>query len=66
MTLNDGHTRRCLAIRVVRHLKGVEVIDTHLGAMPVDGVLTYIRCNNGPKMTSKLLRDWLEQVGART
>ena len=34
--------------------------------MLVHGVPAHIRSDNGPEMTSKLVRGWLEQVGART
>jgi len=66
LTLIDEHTRQCLAIRVERHLKGPDVIDTLSDAMLVHGVPEHIRSDNGPEMTSRLVRGWLEQVGART
>jgi transposase InsO family protein len=66
LTLIDEHTRQCLAIRVERYLKGLDVIDTLSDAMLVHGVPEHIRSDNGPEMTSKLMGGWLEQVGART
>jgi len=66
MTLIDEHTRECLAIRVERHLKGPDVIDTLSDAMLLHGIPEHIRSDNGPEMTSKLVRGWLEQVGTRT
>jgi len=66
MTLIDEHTRQCLAVRVERHLKGPDVIDTLSDAMLAYGIPEHIRSDNGPEMTSKLVRGWLEQVGART
>ena len=66
LTLIDEYTRQCLAIRVERHLKGPDVIDTLSDAMLVHGVPGHIRSDNGPEMTSRLVRGWLEQVGART
>lgn len=66
LTLIDEYTRQCLAIRVERYLKGPDVIDTLCDAMLVHGVPEHIRSDNGPEMTSRLVRGWLEQVGART
>jgi len=66
MTLLDEHTRQCLAIRVERHLKEPDVIDTLPDAMLLHGIPEHIRSDNGPEMTSKLVRGWLEQVGATT
>jgi len=66
MTLIDEHTRQCLAIRVERRIRGPDVIDTLSDAMLVHGIPEHIRSDNGPEMTSKLVRGWLEQVGART
>jgi transposase InsO family protein len=64
MALIDEHTRQCLAIRVKHYLKGLDVIDTLSDAMLVHGVPARIRSNNGPEMTSRVVRGWLEQVGA--
>ena len=66
MTLIDEHTRQCLAIRVEWHHKGPDVIDTLSDAMLLHGVPEHIRSDNEPEMTSRLVRGWLEQVGART
>jgi len=66
MTVIDEYTRQCLAIRVERHLKGPDVIDTLSDAMLLHGIPEHIRSDNGPEMTSKLVRGWLAQVGART
>jgi len=66
LTLIDEHTRQCLAIRAERHLRGPDVIDTLSDAMLTHGIPEHIRSDNGPEMTSRLVRGWLEQVGART
>lgn len=65
MTLLDEHTRQCLAIRVARHLREPDVIDTLSDAMLAHGILEHIRSDNGPEITSKLVRSWLEQAGAQ-
>ena len=66
MTLIDEYSRRCLAIRVERGLKGPDVIDTLSDAMLMHGVPAHIRSDNGPEMTSAFVRDWLSEVGAQT
>lgn len=59
MSLIDEYSRRCLAIRVEHSLKGPDVIDTLANAMLVHGVPAHIRSDNGPEMTSTLVRNWL-------
>ncbi len=48
MTRIDEQTRQCLAIRVERHLKEPEVIDTLSDAMLLHGIPEHIRSDNGP------------------
>jgi Transposase and inactivated derivatives len=66
LTLIDEHTREALAIRVARHLNSLNVIETLADAMLLKGIPEHIRSDNGPEMTSKLIRDWLPKVGANT
>jgi len=64
--LIDESTRECLAIRVGRSLRGPEVIETLSDAMLSHGIPEHIRSDNGPEMTSKLVRNWLQQIGVQT
>ena len=66
MTLIDEFTRECLAIRVARRINSLGVIETMADVMLVRGVPEYIRSDNGPEMTAKIVRHWLAQVGAKT
>ena len=66
LTLIDEHTRRCLAIEVRRRFSGAEVIEALADAMLLHGIPEHIRSDNGPEMTSKQVRSWLEQVGSQT
>jgi len=66
LTLIDEFTRQCLAIRVARRINGMGVIETLADAMIVHGVPEHIRSDNGPEMTSKIVRNWLAQVGSKT
>jgi transposase InsO family protein len=66
LTLIDEFTRECLAIRVARRINSFGVIETMADAMLVYGVPEHIRSDNGPEMTAKVVRDWLQRVGSKT
>lgn len=42
------------------------VIEAMADAMIVHGVPEYIRSDNGPEMTARIVRKWLASVGAKT
>ena len=62
----DEFSRKCLAIEVRRRFSGAEVIEVLSDAMLIQGIPEHIRSDNGPEMTSKVVRKWLEQVGSQT
>jgi transposase InsO family protein len=66
MTLIDEHTRECLAIRVARRINGFGVIETFADVMLKRGIPEHVRSDNGPEMTAKVVRTWLQQLGAKT
>jgi putative transposase len=66
MTLVDEFTRECLAIRVARRIDSFGVLEAMADVMLMRGVPEHIRSDNGPEMTSKAVRKWLTQVGAKT
>ena len=66
MTLIDEFTRECLAIRVARRINSFGVLETMADVMLMRGVPEYIRSDNGPEMTAKIVSNWLTQVGAKT
>jgi len=66
LTLIDEFTRECLAIKVARRINSFGVIEALADAMIVRGVPEYIRSDNGPEMTARVVRNWLAQVGAKT
>ena len=66
MTLIDEHTRECLALRVARRINAFGVIETLADAMLERGVPEHVRCDNGPEMVAKALRQWLAKLGTRT
>ena len=62
----DEYSRECLAIRVDRHIRSVDVIETLTELMVTRGVPEHIRSDNGQEFTAHAIRDWLGKVGART
>ena len=60
----DEYSRECLAIRVDRRIRSVDVIETLTELMVTRGVPEHIRSDNGPEFTAQAIRDWLGKVGA--
>ena len=66
LTVVDENTRECLAIRAGRIIRSSDVIETLVGLMIAKGVPEHIRSVNGPEVTARAVREWLEDVGAKT
>jgi putative transposase len=62
----DEFTHECLAIRVDRKLKAVDVIDVLSDLFILRGVPGHIRSDNGPEFVAKAVQAWITAVGART
>ncbi len=62
----DEFTRECIAIRVERKLKAVDVIDVLSDLFILRGIPAHIRSDNGPEFIAKALREWIALVGAKT
>lgn len=62
----DEFTRECIAIRVERKLKAVDVIDVLTDLFILRGIPGHIRSDNGPEFIAKALREWIALVGAKT
>ncbi len=62
----DEFTRECIAIRVERKLKAVDVIDVLTDLFILRGIPGHIRSDNGPEFIAKSLREWIALVGAKT
>jgi hypothetical protein len=62
----DEFTRECIAIRVERKLKAIDVIDVLSDLFILRGVPTHIHSDNGPEFIAKALREWIAAVGAKT
>ena len=67
-TLNvvDEYTRECLAIRVDRKLKAIDVIDVLSDLFILRGVPEHIRSDNGPEFIARSVQAWITGVGAKT
>jgi transposase InsO family protein len=66
LNIIDEFTHECLAIRVARRLKSIDVIDTLSDLFILRGVPGHIRSDNGPEFVARALQDWIRAVGAST
>jgi putative transposase len=66
LNIIDEFTHECLAIRVSRRLKSVDVIDALADLFMLRGVPRHIRSDNGPEFMAKAVQDWIAAVGAST
>jgi transposase InsO family protein len=62
----DEFTHECLAIRIDRKLKAVDVIDVLSDLFILRGVPEHIRSDNGPEFMAKAVQDWIAAVGTTT
>ena len=62
----DEFTHQCLAIRINRKLKAIDVIDVLSDLFILRGVPGHIRSDNGPEFIAKALQDWIAAVGTKT
>jgi transposase InsO family protein len=66
LNIIDEFTRECIAIRVNRSLKAMDVIGVLSDLFILRGVHGHIRSDNGPEFIAKALRDWIVALGAKT
>ena len=62
----DEHSRLCLARVVGRSLKSDDALETLTRLFAKHGPPADIRSDKGPEMTSKVVRDWLRDLGVKT
>ena len=62
----DEFTHECLAIRVARKLKAIDVIDVLSDLFILRGIPGHIRSDNGPEFVATAVQDWITAVGAKT
>src|ERR1700760_4491790 len=58
----DEFTHECLAIRVARRLKAIDVIDVLSDLFILRGIPGHIRSDNGPEFVA----EWIRAMGAKT
>jgi len=66
LTVLDEYSRKCLAIVVGRSLTSDDVLATLTDLFTRYGPPAYIRSDNGPELTAKVVRDWLRELGVKT
>ena len=66
LSIMDEWTRECLSIDVARTFKAHDVLDRLTDLFTRRGAPEYIRSDNGPEFTAKVVRDWLARVSVRT
>jgi len=66
LNIIDEYTRECLAMLVARKIKNQDVIDLLYNLFIFPGIPKYIRSDNGPEFTAKIVRKWLNQLGVTT
>jgi putative transposase len=62
----DEFSHECLAIRVGRKLRTVDVIDVLSDLFILRGVPGHIRSDNGSEFVAKAVQAWITAVGAKT
>src|SRR6266404_4153592 len=62
----DEFTHECLATRVARKLKAIDVIDVLSDLFILRGVPGHIRSDNGPEFVAEAVQAWITAVGAKT
>ncbi len=62
----DEFTHECLAIRIARRLRAVDVIDVLSDLFILRGVPGHIRSDNGSEFVAKAVKGWITAVGAKT
>src|SRR5262249_39829855 len=55
----DEFNHECLAIRVARKLKAIDVIDVLSDRFILRGVPAHIRSDNGPEFVAKAVQEWI-------
>ena len=66
LNMVDEFTRQCLAIRVTRRLKSVDVIELLAELFMLRGAPGYIRSDNGPEFIAKAVQEWIAALGETT
>jgi transposase InsO family protein len=66
LTIVDEFTHECLAIRVKRKLKSIDVIEALADLFLLRGAPQHVRSDNGPEFVALAVQEWIAAVGAKT
>jgi putative transposase len=66
LNIIDEFTHECLAIRVSRRLRSIDVIDALSDLFILRGVPGHVRSDNGPECVATAVQEWIGAVGAKT
>ena len=66
LTVIDEYSRESLAIEVARKLNSQDVLRTLARLFVWYGIPAYIRSDNGPEFTAKVVRRWLKRLNVKT
>ncbi len=66
LTVIDEYSRECLAITVERKLQSDDVLNCLAELFVKHGPPEYIRSDNGPEFTAKVVRSWLKRLKVGT
>ena len=61
----DEFSHECLAIRVARRLKAIDVIDVLSDLFILRGIPGHIRSDNGPEFVAEAVQEWIGAVGVK-
>jgi len=62
----DEFAHECIAIRIERKLKSIDVIDVLSDLFITRGVPEHVRSDNGPAFIATAVQEWIAAVGAKT
>ena len=66
LNIVDEFTHECLAIRIKRKLKSIDVIEALAELFLTRGPPEHVRSDNGPEFVAQALQEWIAPVGAKT
>ena len=66
LVIIDEYTRECLSLLVKRRLRSQDVLDQLYELFLKRNIPEYIRSDNGPEFTAKVVRNWLADIGVST
>jgi len=66
LTVVDGYSRECLAIRTERRQNQETVLETLADLFLLHGPPRYIRSDNGAEFTAMAVREWLHRLDVQT